>query len=91
MAARERLDLGATAITNRDGALIYSGGDMAIGSVLDENRQATARADTLHNISARVEADNDLRLGVRQVVNRDDHLVVDEVQVDSLGVVEYEG
>ncbi|WP_309903626.1 DUF637 domain-containing protein [Variovorax soli] len=56
LAARERLDIGAQAINNRDAALIFSDGDLAIGGSLDANGRATGVAATLNNHAATIEA-----------------------------------
>lgn len=44
IAARSRLDIGAEQITNREGALLYSEGDMSIGGRLDAQHHATGQA-----------------------------------------------
>src|SRR5690606_16824146 len=52
IAARQRLDIGVQALGNRDGALIYSDGDLAIGGALDAQGRATGSAATLDNHAA---------------------------------------
>jgi filamentous hemagglutinin len=74
IAARDRLDLGISGtLTNREHALIYSVGDMAIGGALDANRQATGSATTLNNNSATIEAGRNLSLSSTTVNNTNDH------------------
>jgi filamentous hemagglutinin len=74
IAARDRLDLGISGtLTNREHALIYSLGDMAIGGALDANRQATGSATTLNNNSATIEAGRNLSLSSTTVNNTNDH------------------
>ena len=74
IAARDRLDLGISGtLTNREHALIYSVGDMAIGGALDANRQATGSARTVNNNSATIEAGRNLSLSSATVNNTNDH------------------
>ncbi|WP_236657742.1 hemagglutinin repeat-containing protein [Limnohabitans sp. TS-CS-82] len=74
IAARDRLDLGISGVlTNREHALIYSVGDMAIGGALDANHQATGSATTLNNNSATIEAGRHLSLSSVTVNNTNDH------------------
>ncbi|MDP3743728.1 MAG: hemagglutinin repeat-containing protein [Methylotenera sp.] len=70
IAARDRLDIGATTITNQNGALIFSAGDMAIGGALDSNHQATGTAGTINNISASIEALTDLSMDAATLNNQ---------------------
>ena len=70
IAARERLDIGAWAIDNRDGALLFSAGDLAIGGVLDANHRAAGQAGTIANSSATIEALGNLAINAASVVNQ---------------------
>ncbi|HEX8989896.1 MAG TPA: filamentous hemagglutinin N-terminal domain-containing protein, partial [Rhodocyclaceae bacterium] len=70
IAARNRLDLGVGTLTNSDGAMIYSAGDMAIGGGLDASGNAIGQAASLTNSSASIEADGNLSLAVDQVLNK---------------------
>ena len=89
IAARERLDIGANHITNREGAVIFSAGDMAMGGALDANRRATGHAQTLHNASATIESLGDMHLATAVLSNTNEHLAY-ESQIDSTTqVVEY--
>jgi len=63
IAARGSLALGASTISNREHALIFSGGDMAIGGGLDANRNAVGWAGSLTNASATVEALGSMNVG----------------------------
>ena len=56
IAARQRLDIGATTLNNRDGSLIYSGGDLLIGGGLDATGHATGSASAVNNHAATIEA-----------------------------------
>jgi filamentous hemagglutinin len=75
IAARNRLDLGiAGTLTNREHALIYSAGDMAIGGSLDSNRNATGAAGTINNNSATIEAGGALSMSSAVLNNTNEHL-----------------
>lgn len=71
IAARGRLDIGATTVTNRDGSLIFSDGDLAIGGSLDAAGRATGSATTLNNHAATIEATRnvDIKTGVLNNTN----------------------
>jgi len=55
IAARQRLDLGVTTLNNRNGALIFSDGDIFIGGTLVDGK-ATGSAGTVNNHAATIEA-----------------------------------
>ncbi|WP_148252156.1 two-partner secretion domain-containing protein [Aidingimonas lacisalsi] len=84
IAARERLDIGAHRLTNREDALIFSAGDMAIGGRLDANSRATGRATRLENNSATIEALGDLSLSAARLDNTNEHFETELVQVADL-------
>ncbi len=90
MAARNRLDLGAQTITNREHALILSLGDMAIGGSLDSNHRATGQAAVLNNTSATIEALGSLNIAAQQLNNINAHLVTQAVTTNE-DLVDYEG
>ncbi|MCZ2497466.1 filamentous hemagglutinin N-terminal domain-containing protein [Xylophilus sp. Kf1] len=69
IAARQRLDIATTTLTNRDGGLIFSAGDMAVGETLDAKRQATGRAGSVGNSASTIEALGRLTLGAGQLDN----------------------
>ena len=73
IAARTRLDIGAQMIDNRDQALIFSAGDLAIGGALDANRQASGQAGTLNNASATIEALGNLNIAAARLNNSNEH------------------
>ncbi len=75
IAARERLDIAAGTLINRDHALLYSQGDMAVGGALDEQQHATGSAGRLDNLSASIETMGNLSLAADEINNRDLHVV----------------
>lgn len=91
IAARNRLDIGATTINNAEHALVFSGGDMAIGGSLDGAKQATGQATTLNNGSATIEALGNLTINAAQINNTNNHFSTQVVPVSSEGVTEFEG
>jgi filamentous hemagglutinin len=80
IAARDRLDLGISGtLTNREHALIYSVGDMAIGGGLDAaTRRATGSTTTVNNNSATIEAGGNLNLSSATLNNTNDHFAYEE-------------
>jgi filamentous hemagglutinin len=70
IAARTRLDIGATTVNNREQALLFSAGDLAIGGSLDASHRATGQADTVNNISAGIEALGDLSIATGTLNNQ---------------------
>ncbi len=74
IAARQRLDIGAGSILNREHALVYSAGDMAIGGALDGQGNATGQGGTLNNLSATIEAGGNLSIAMGQINNLDTHI-----------------
>ena len=91
IAARNRLDIGAETITNREHALIFSAGDLAIGGSLDANKQATGQATTLNNASATIEALGSLDLSASQINNTNEHFSTQVVPVSSVNLNEFQG
>uniref|UniRef100_UPI001BD1D7A7 two-partner secretion domain-containing protein n=1 Tax=Sodalis sp. dw_96 TaxID=2719794 RepID=UPI001BD1D7A7 len=79
IAARERLDIGAGHIDNRDKALIHSCGDMSIGGGLDAHGKATGRADSLVNHDAEINADGDMTIAAREITNSNGGLILTKV------------
>ncbi|SFQ38179.1 filamentous hemagglutinin family N-terminal domain-containing protein [Variovorax sp. OK605] len=55
IAARQRLDLGVTTLNNRNGALIFSDGNIAVGGTLVAG-SASGSAGTVNNHAATIEA-----------------------------------
>lgn len=74
IASRGDLDIGATNITNREHALIFSSSNMAIGGALDANRKATGQGGTLDNLSADIQSLGNMSISMAQVNNRDVHI-----------------
>jgi filamentous hemagglutinin len=91
IAARERLDIGALLIDNRGHALLFSGGDIAIGGSLDADWHATGTADRLNNASASIEATGALDIAARIIdnTNQDFSTAVETIATQSL--TEYQG
>ena len=69
IAARHRLDLGATYISNRDDATLLSMGDLHIGGDLGSQQQAIGAASALTNSAATIEALGNLRIQSGRIDN----------------------
>ncbi|MDZ4098865.1 MAG: S-layer family protein, partial [Methylophilaceae bacterium] len=82
IAARDRLDIGASTIENRSNAMLFSAGDLAIGGSLDANREATGSADSLINEHGIIEALGDVHIAVDDLQNLNAGLET-ELVVDS--------
>jgi len=80
IAARTALDIGATNINNRENALLFSAGNLAIGGALDTSHHATGQASTLNNASATIEALGNLSLNVATINNTNAHLTTQYVR-----------
>ncbi|MFM7658539.1 MAG: hemagglutinin, partial [Burkholderiaceae bacterium] len=91
IAARNRLDIGAEQITNREGGLLYSEGDMSIGGQLDAQRHATGQARRLDNISAQIEAGGDMSLAVDDIRNVNAHYRTRKQTKPLESIVEFAG
>ncbi len=96
VAARDRLDIGATHVTNQEGAQVISAGDMAVGGALDHTFRAitdgSANAATLYNRSATIESLGHMQLAAQEVRNTNEHLILGEVQPGpGESIVEYQG
>ncbi|HHK5568112.1 TPA: hemagglutinin repeat-containing protein [Neisseria lactamica] len=74
IAARERLDIGAREIENREAALLSSSGDLHIGSALNGGRQAQGANTSLHNRSAAIESSGNIRIATKDLQNTNEHL-----------------
>lgn len=81
IAAREQMDIGVQTLNNEDGALLYSGGSMAIGGSLDADRQAMGQAQTINNLSAEMEATDQLRISTGVLTNSRRNVSIDAVEV----------
>ena len=73
--ARENLFLGARTISNTDGGLIYSQGDIAMAGSFDSDGNAAGEVETLLNASAKIEAAGNIDIEVKDLTNRNDELV----------------
>ena len=80
IAARNRLDIGAQAILNREHALLFSAGDLHIGGALDANGQASGQAALVQNASATIEALGDLSLASAVLRNTNEHFSTQVVE-----------
>lgn len=89
IAARDRLDLGVGTLNNREGALIFSAGDLAIGGSLDAGNRASGRAGTINNASASIEALGALSLNATRINNTNEHFTTQLVTVGSVGMDEW--
>ncbi|MCA3131434.1 MAG: hemagglutinin repeat-containing protein [Rhodocyclaceae bacterium] len=78
IAARERLDVGAQSILNREGALMFSAGDMALSGALDSSNRAiiggSANSQSLNNHSATLESLGNMALATGRLQNTNEHL-----------------
>ncbi|MBC3346496.1 hemagglutinin repeat-containing protein [Pseudomonas sp. SWRI196] len=90
IAARESLDIGAGTLDNREQALIFSAGNLAIGGALDADDKAQNRAQLLTNASATIEALGDLSLNVQSVRNTNEHFSTQEVEVSRTALQEFQ-
>lgn len=73
IAARTQLDIGTDQLSNRQGALIYSDGDLAIGRRLNEQGQATGSARRVDNHGGTVEAQGHLTIAADELSNTNAH------------------
>lgn len=90
LAGRQRVDIGAQTINNRDHALIYSDGAMAIGGRVDDNGFAIGQAQTLNNHSATIESAGDMALSVGQLNNINDHFSTEVALISTEQIHEYQ-
>ena len=91
IAARNRLDIGAVTINNREHALLFSAGDLAIGGSLDASKRATGSATNLNNASATIEALGSVDINARQINNTNEHFSTTLDTLASQSISEYQG
>lgn len=91
IAARSRLDFGAATINNREHALLFSAGDMAIGGGLDQNNTATGQAGAVNNVSATIEALGDLTISAEQITNTNAHFSTAVALLSTDNITEFQG
>ena len=89
VAARERLDIGARKLENQEAAVLSSEGDLGIGGSLNAEHKATGLADSLINGSARIEAQGNGSIAVRDLRNLNNHFKTEEYLANSRHVVAY--
>ncbi|MFZ3119486.1 MAG: filamentous hemagglutinin N-terminal domain-containing protein [Variovorax sp.] len=89
IAARNRLDIGAQTINNRDGALIFSAGDLYVGGALDGDRKAIGMASSVNNHAATIEAIGNVTIGAAVLNNTNGGVTYTTVAGPSEHVVEY--
>lgn len=89
LAARQRLDLAAQTLVNREHALIFSAGDMAIGGTLDNSGRAGGMAGRIDNSSATIEALGALSLASAQIANSNAHFSTRIASVGSPEKIRY--
>ncbi|WP_140920965.1 hemagglutinin repeat-containing protein [Limnobaculum xujianqingii] len=89
IAGRETLDMGVGTLNNYTHSLIFSGGNMSIGRLLDENSNATGMGGVLNNHSATIEALGDLKLSMGVVNNVNDHFLTEFRVVSQENILEY--
>lgn len=87
---RQSLKIGAQQVCNREGALIMSAGEMAVGARLDEQQQLIGQMPSLDNHSATIEVQGAAHFQLRKLHNLDIHFGV-EYRHTSEPVVEYVG
>ena len=93
IAARERLDIAAQQIENREQALLSSENQLAIGGKLNQNHLAEGAAQSLDNASARIQSAGDMYLSVNTLTNRNLHFSSSEKEVPNSReqVIAYQG
>jgi len=69
MAGRTRLDLATGNLINRDNAMLFSGGDIAIGGILDTAGIATGHAASIINRDATIEALDNMVISANELQN----------------------
>lgn len=73
IAARERLDIAAEDIQNREHAILSSENTLVVGRDLDADNYAINSAKTLNNASAKILANGDMTLNVDTLMNQNAH------------------
>lgn len=91
IAARDRLDIGAETINNSEHAILFSGGDVAIGGSLDVSKRATGQATTLNNDSATIEAIGSADINAKTVNNTNQNFSITTENLPAQTIAEYQG
>ena len=89
IAGRETLDMGVGTLNNYTHSLIFSGGNMSIGRLLDENGNATGMGGVLNNHSATIEALGDLKLSMGGVNNVNDNFKTEVQRISTESIYQY--
>jgi filamentous hemagglutinin len=93
IAARERLDIGVQTLVNREGATVFSAGDMAMGGALDANLRAdgatSGMAQTIQNQSATIEALGALAIATQTLENTNEHFTYTVTPDGSTAKIDY--
>ncbi|WP_440534080.1 two-partner secretion domain-containing protein [Variovorax sp. YR566] len=89
IAARQRLDIGASTVNNRDGALIFSDGDLFIGGGLDALGRATGTTSSINNHAATIEATGNVDIKTATLSNTNGGVTWTMQPGTPQGVVEY--
>lgn len=82
IAGRKEVNIAVSDLLNRDHALIYSDGDLVIGSHLNDQLKATGHATSVKNHSANIEAAGNLTLKTDLLENKDIHLELTDKPVE---------
>ncbi|PIT74199.1 hemagglutinin repeat-containing protein [Limnohabitans sp. G3-2] len=90
IAGRERVDMGVQTLTNRENALIYSGGGMTLGGALNTNWRSGGTAQSIHNNSATIEATQALTIQATNIRNTNEHFVSQVQQISQTSIIEYQ-
>ncbi len=84
MGARNLMLMGAQAINNTNGGVLFSLGDMVIGGALDSTGNVTDLSNSLFNGSSTIEARGDLYIGVNTLTNHNDALIITPITDPSI-------
>nr|WP_282563733.1 hemagglutinin repeat-containing protein [Providencia stuartii] len=82
IAGRKEVNIAVYELLNRDHALIYSDGDLTLGSQLNDQLKATGHAKSVKNHSANIEAAGNLTLKTDVLENKDIHLQLTDDAVE---------
>lgn len=90
LAGREWVGIATGTLNNRDHALIYSGGEMAIGGQLNDKGNVTGQAGTINNHSATIESAGNMWITAGQINNINDRFSTERVRVSEEQITEYQ-
>jgi len=89
LASHGDMNLGIGSLTNREHALIYSGGDLRVGGDLDSAIKATGQADSVINSSATIEVGGHADIAAATIQNQNAHYESTVVQTSATPKVYY--